>query len=92
LLLYSECFQRQMFPGSYLFRGNWNMLDHVIVSESLMDEKGFQVTGKRGYVFHEEWMEYINRDGEMSPNRTYGGPNYYGGISDHFPVYFKMQR
>ncbi|MCA1746633.1 MAG: hypothetical protein LC655_02980 [Bacteroidales bacterium] len=21
------------------------------------------------------------------PNRTYGGDNYYGGISDHFPVY-----
>ncbi len=87
-----------MFPadaegkGSYNFRGNWNMLDHVIVSKNLLDEKGFRVTDRRGYVFHETWMEYKNREGRMSPNRTYGGPNYYGGISDHFPVYFKMQR
>ena len=87
-----------MFPGdaegkgSYSYRGNWNMLDQLIVSRNLLDEKGFQVSGKKGFVFHEDWMEYINREGEMSPNRTYGGPNYYGGISDHFPVYFKMHR
>ena len=87
-----------MFPahtegkGSYNFRGNWNMLDNLIVSENLLDEKGFRVTGNRGFVFHREWMEYKNRNGRISPDRTYGGPNYYGGISDHFPVYFTMQR
>lgn len=87
-----------MFPadlsgkGSYNFRGDWNMLDNLVVSQSLLDEKGFQVTEKQGHIFHEEWMEYKNREGEISPSRTYGGPNYYGGISDHFPVYFQMSR
>ncbi|MCG6188418.1 endonuclease/exonuclease/phosphatase family protein [Maribellus maritimus] len=78
--------------GSYNFRGNWNMLDNLIVSTNLLDEEGFQCKDKKGFVFHEEWMEYKNNRGEVSPNRTYGGPNYYGGISDHFPVYFKLQR
>jgi predicted extracellular nuclease len=78
--------------GSYNYRGNWNMLDNIVVSESLLDNKGFRCTPEKGFVFHKEWMEYKNRKGEISPNRTYGGPNYYGGISDHFPVYFNLTR
>lgn len=78
--------------GSYNYRGNWNMLDNLIVSESLLDDKGFRCQERSGYIFRREWMEYKNRDGESVPNRTYGGPNYYGGISDHFPVYFRLVR
>lgn len=87
-----------MFPthtnkkGSYFYRGNWNMLDNIIVSDGLLDNKGFQCKEKQGVVFHEKWMEYENKNGEMSPNRTYGGPNYYGGVSDHFPVYIHLTR
>ncbi len=78
--------------GSYLYRGNWNMLDNLVVSKSLLDDNGFRCTPEKGFVFHEKWMEYKNKKGEISPNRTYGGPNYYGGISDHFPVYFMLKR
>lgn len=87
-----------MFPahndkrGSYNYRGNWNMLDNIVVSSNLLDDQGFKVIGNQGDVFHEEWMENISRDGVMYPNRTYGGPNYYGGVSDHFPVYFMLVR
>jgi predicted extracellular nuclease len=87
-----------MFPdfkdgkGTYNYRGNWNMLDNLIVSPGLLDEKGFRCVEEKGHIFREEWMEYKNRDGEISPNRTYGGPNYYGGVSDHFPVYFRLRR
>lgn len=78
--------------GSYNYRGNWNMLDNIIVSAGLLDNKGFQSVEKQGFVFREEWMEYKNDKGEISPNRTYGGPNYYGGVSDHFPVYIRLKR
>lgn len=87
-----------MFPadkegrGSYNFRGNWSMLDNIIVSSGLLDDKGFKVLGSRGYVFRKEWMEFTNDEGVMYPNRTYGGPNYYGGVSDHFPVYIRLKR
>jgi predicted extracellular nuclease len=86
-----------MFPlheekqGSYNYRGNWNMLDNIIVSSGLLDNKGFQCVEKQGFIFREEWMEYKN-NGQISPNRTYGGPNYYGGVSDHFPVFFQLKR
>lgn len=78
--------------GSYNYRGNWNMLDNLVVSDNLLDKKGFQCVEKQGVVFHEPWMEFKNKKGEISPNRTYGGPNYYGGVSDHFPVYFQLSR
>jgi predicted extracellular nuclease len=87
-----------MFPdfkdgrGTYNYRGNWNMLDNLIVSPGLLDDRGFRCVEEKGHIFREEWMEYKNRDGEISPNRTYGGPNYYGGVSDHFPVYFRLKR
>ena len=77
--------------GSYNYRGNWNMLDNIIVSSNLLDKKGFQCKEMQGFVFHEKWMEYENK-GEISPNRTYGGPNYYGGVSDHFPVFIQLKR
>ncbi|MFH0999431.1 MAG: endonuclease/exonuclease/phosphatase family protein [Bacteroidota bacterium] len=78
--------------GSYNFRGNWNMLDNIVVSKSLLDNKGFCCIEKQGFVFQQEWMEFKNNNGQITPNRTYGGPNYYGGISDHFPVYFLLKR
>ena len=78
--------------GSYNYRGNWNMLDNIVVSESLLDKKGFRVEENKGHVFSEPWMEYKNNESEISPNRTFGGPNYYGGVSDHFPVYFQLKR
>jgi predicted extracellular nuclease len=87
-----------MFPayekgrGSYNYRGEWNMLDHIIVSSGLLDEKGFRCVELKGFVYHRDWMEYTSSEGNMRPNRTYGGPAYYGGVSDHFPVYIRLRR
>jgi len=77
--------------GSYHYRGEWNMIDNLIVSETVLRGKGFMVTDQLGQVYHETWMEYRNRNGTMSPNRTYGGSNYYGGVSDHFPVFMMLE-
>ncbi len=82
----------QQEKGTYYYKGNWNMLDNLIVSQSLLDDKGFRCVERQGFIYHETWMEYKNRDGVGTPNRTYGGPNYYGGVSDHFPVYFRLRR
>lgn len=78
--------------GSYVYQGEWNMLDNIIVSSNLLDDEGFKCVEKQGYVFHQEWMEYKNQEGQISPNKTYGGANYYGGVSDHFPVYINLKR
>ncbi len=77
--------------GSYSYRGDWSMLDNIIVSSNLLKEqKGYNTSLNNGFIFHEPFMEYVNSQGQISPNRTYGR-SYYGGISDHFPVYVTFE-
>ena len=77
--------------GSYKYQGDWKMLDNLVVSASLFDENGTRVEEGRGFVFSNSRMEFRSRGGEVSPDRTYVGDKYTGGISDHFPVYFRIR-
>jgi len=87
-----------MFPafkkgeGTYKYKGNWQMLDHFVVSRSLMDTIGYRVENSKGKVFSKYWMEFQNNRGFVSPDRTYLGDDYTGGISDHFPVFCRLVR
>jgi endonuclease/exonuclease/phosphatase family metal-dependent hydrolase len=75
--------------GSYNFRGEWNMLDQVIISFNLLNqEKGLSTTYNGGAILKQEWMLYLNEKyGEMLPSATFGGTEYFGGPADHLPVY-----
>lgn len=76
--------------GSYHYKENWNMLDQIILSSSLV--KGTrQLKYSSSVIFGEEWMMYKDEKYGFSPNRTYGGDRYYGGYSDHLPVYVSMK-
>jgi len=78
--------------GTYNYQGNWNMLDQVIVSYNLLDQQRGLTTGyESGVILKEEWMLYVSETyGESLPSATYGGPEYYGGPSDHLPVYVEF--
>lgn len=79
--------------GSYYYRGDWNMLDQIIVSYNMINQESrFSCNYQDGMILKEDWMLFENQDGVMVPNRTYGGPNYYGGISDHLPVYIVLKK
>ncbi|MFW5820888.1 MAG: endonuclease [Bacteroidota bacterium] len=79
--------------GTYFYKGNWNMLDHIICSYNLIDQPGFYSCGYTdGKIFSEDWMMYENEEGIRLPSRSFGGPNYYGGVSDHLPVYVKLTK
>lgn len=75
--------------GTYNYRGEWNMLDQVIISHNLLNqEKGLSTTFDGGAILKEEWMLYESEKyGSLLPSATYGGPQYFGGPSDHLPVY-----
>jgi predicted extracellular nuclease len=80
--------------GTYYYKGNWNMLDNLIVSYSLLNqEKGFSTGYNGGRIFKQDWMLFhVKKTNVDVPNRTYGGNNYYGGISDHLPVFVTFKR
>jgi len=74
--------------GTYYYRGKYNMLDNMIVSQALINnKKGVRIFEKQAYIFHPDFICYTHKNGDKSPAKTYGGKNYYGGFSDHFPVY-----
>lgn len=74
--------------GTLCYRGNWNLFDQIIVSEDLMNEDGFFF--KKAYVFKKNWM--FTKEGQYKgyPLRTFGGSEYLGGYSDHFPTYIAL--
>jgi predicted extracellular nuclease len=78
--------------GSYNYRGTWNMLDQMIVSYNLLNQKQGLSTGfDGGHILKEEWMLYVSEKYEESlPSATYGGPQYYGGPGDHLPIYVEF--
>ena len=79
--------------GSYNYLNNWNMLDQIIVSYNLINQKDrFSCSYNSAEIIKEDFMLYENQEGQKVPNRTYGGPNYYGGISDHFPIIVKLKK
>lgn len=74
--------------GSHKYRDSWGMLDQVIVSASLLHPPGtLHVTLPGARIFRppflmEDDLRYLGD----KPRRTYTGPRYNGGISDHLPV------
>ncbi len=75
--------------GTYNYRGDWGMLDQMIVSNGLYSpDKGVKVAHDKCLILQKDWMMYTDKKyGDRKPSRSYGGPNYFGGYSDHLPVY-----
>ena len=78
--------------GSYNYRGDWGFLDQIIVNKNFIKGKGIKVDPNSAQAFREDWMIFQDpKYKDFKPNRTYGGPNYYGGYSDHLPVYVELK-
>lgn len=74
--------------GSYFYRGRWEQLDQIIISESLLDENSKAYYKQNSaHIYKADFLtRQYNHDTERIPYRTYQGPNYIAGYSDHFPV------
>ena len=79
--------------ASYRYKGNWEMLDQCIVSSHLLSPteplhvsaRGLQVVGLRFLL--EQDITY----GGLKPWRTWQGPLYRGGFSDHLPIVVELE-
>ncbi len=73
--------------GSYNYRGDWNWLDQIIVSKSFTNSNMQLLSGG---AFQKDFMLYTNEKGEVYPSRSFGGKKWFGGFSDHLPVYCRI--
>jgi predicted extracellular nuclease len=73
--------------GTEKFQEHWHCLDQVIVSNALLN-KSNKICIQSPRIFNASWL--IEPDAKYlgeRPFRTYAGPKYLGGYSDHLPVY-----
>lgn len=75
--------------GTEYYKG-WDVLDQIIVSGSLLDSRSKVTTRDEETVFNADLVIFKDKAGNRLPNRTYTGPIYRGGFSDHFPVYIPI--
>ena len=80
--------------GSYQFRGNWNMLDQIILSQGLVEDArradDYHYRAESATIFAPEWILQTEGKYRGYPDRTYAGDKYLGGYSDHLPVYIEL--
>ena len=82
------------FEGTLKHQADWQIFDQIIVTEGVMDDReGPHYQEGSARIFHADFML---EDDEVYHGkklfRTYIGPKYFGGFSDHLPVYIDLER
>ena len=87
-LLAHRCAAERDF-GSYKYQGRWGLLDHILVSGSLLlPDAPLRTDASRADVFRSSFLLVEDEKyGGRRPCRTYYGMKYRGGYSDHLPVW-----
>ena len=80
------------FEGTLKHQYNWQIFDQIIVSKSLIDSRiGLVYKQNSATIFHGDFLfEEDDSFGGLRLFRTYVGPKYFGGYSDHLPVYIDL--
>lgn len=66
--------------GTIKFNGHWELIDQAFVTGPLADSSSFEIL-KIPFL-----LEKDSSHSGLKPRRTYIGPRYNAGISDHLPV------
>lgn len=70
--------------GTYKYQGQWNSLDHIFLSDKMMGQV------RDCFIYDAPWLLEEDAQGGYKPFRTYRGPIYHKGISDHLPIVLQL--
>jgi hypothetical protein len=74
-----------------LYYKTWDMFDQIIVSTAMLTgDGGIKVNADKQTVIKHDYLLFKPKNGEARPSRTASGKKYFGGFSDHLPVYLEM--
>ena len=80
------------FEGTLKHQTDWQIFDQIIVTPAVMDDReGLHYKEGSARIFHADFM--LEDDETYHGKklfRTYIGPKYFGGFSDHLPVYIVL--
>ena len=72
--------------GTYRYKGQWESIDHILGSPSISNKVGAAFIHALEFLLEEE-----KRYGGYRPRRTYNGPRYQPGYSDHLPLVVRFR-
>lgn len=81
--------------GSYKYQGQWLNIDQIMISKSLHPRWATSIAVKDvdANIYSPNFLLlYDNKFGGNKLYRTYIGPKYEGGFSDHLPIYIDIER
>ena len=77
--------------GTHKYQAHWHVFDQILVSEKLLINSGYYLKSDSATLFTPSWLKMEDEIyGGYKPYRTFSGPNYIGGYSDHFPIYMEL--
>lgn len=79
--------------GTIKYQHMWQIFDHIIVSRSLFEAtNGLRYSPGSAKIFASEFL-LVEDERYLGQKlfRTYVGPRYTGGISDHLPVFIDLE-
>lgn len=89
--LYNISLEKYEKGEGTLFYRSWDLFDQFVVSGSLLKENAAVKLKSKDIQIHKpEWVLFEDNKGIKRPNRTASGGRYYGGYSDHLPVYIVL--
>ena len=92
-MVYHKSIVKNKTIGTYKYRGKWDYIDQIIVSENLLRPLNrTAIKSNEAFVYSADFLLEKDNDkyGGMKPFRTYSGWKYLGGYSDHLPIYIDM--
>jgi exonuclease III len=88
--IYSLLYPEYKNNEGSLYYKDWDLFDQVIVSGNLLArKKGIHTSVEDAGIFKAGYLLYSDKNGQQRPNRTMSS-KYFGGYSDHLPVYVKF--
>ena len=80
------------FEGTLKHQYRWQIFDQIIISSSLYNDcESIHYKKKSATIFHDDFLFVEDETyGGKKLFRTYVGPKYQGGYSDHLPVYIDL--
>jgi len=71
--------------GSYSYRGEYDVLDHIMVSPGMLTNSGLHIVKDSGKINEFPYLLTTYKD-NIVPFRTFARDEYLDGYSDHLPV------
>lgn len=74
--------------GTHYYRGNYDMFDQIIFTSNLSMPEFYEMNYSAVRIFKDDLVMKTDSTGSRKfPSRTFEGPRYNGGYSDHLAVF-----